>query len=58
MPESSEKTKVFTYRVDMIIQILAKDLQTASNTLNTSGGYITSRNVELLKTTDIIVEKL
>lgn len=57
MPEASEKTKVFTYRVDMIIQVLAKDLQTAANSLNTNGGYITSRSVELLNTTDIIVEK-
>ena len=57
MSESSEKTKVFTYQVDMVIQILAKDAQSASQTLNTTGGYITSRSVKLLKTTDIVAEK-
>ena len=57
MSEASEKTKVFTYKVEMVVQILAKDLQSAANTLNSSGGYLTSRKVELLKTTDIVAEK-
>jgi len=53
MPDSSEKTKCFTYNVNMVVQVLAKDLQTAANQLNSIGGHITSRKVELIKTTEL-----
>lgn len=48
-----EKTKCYTYKVEMIIQILAKDLPNAAEKLNSVGGHITSRKVELLDTTEI-----
>ena len=50
-----EKTNCYTYKVEMIIQILAKDLPTAADKLNTMGGHITSRKVELLETTQLPV---
>ncbi len=50
-----EKTNCYTYKVEMIIQILAKDLPTAADRLNTVGGHITSRKVELLETTQLPV---
>jgi hypothetical protein len=55
MPDMVEKTNCYTYKVEMIIQILAKDLITASDKLNTMGGHITSRKVELLETTQLPV---
>ena len=55
MPDTAEKTNCYTYRVEMIIQILAKDLPTAADKLNTMGGHITSRKVELLETTQLPV---
>ena len=51
----TEKTNCYTYKVEMIIQILAKDLPTAADKLNTMGGHITSRKVELLETTQLPV---
>ena len=50
-----EKTNCYTYKVEMVIQILAKDLPTAADKLNTLGGHITSRKVELLETTQLPV---
>ena len=49
----TEKTNCYTYKVEMVIQILAKDLPTAADKLNTIGGHITSRKVELLETTQL-----
>ena len=51
----TEKTNCYTYKVEMVIQILAKDLPTAADKLNTLGGHITSRKVELLETTQLPV---
>ena len=51
----TEKTNCYTYKVEMVIQILAKDLPTAADRLNTVGGHITSRKVELLETTQLPV---
>jgi hypothetical protein len=55
MPDMIEKTNCYTYKVEMIIQILAKDLPTAADRLNVMGGHITSRKVELLETTQLPV---
>ncbi len=56
MPDTTEKTKCYTYKVEMIIQVLAKDLPTAAEKLNLVGGHITSRKVELLNTTELSTE--
>ena len=55
MADMLEKTNCYTYKVEMIIQVLAKDLPTAADKLNTIGGHITSRKVELLETTQLPV---
>jgi len=43
-------TNCYTYEVTMIIQILAKDEETAREKLDKDGGYVTKRDVELKDT--------
>jgi hypothetical protein len=43
-----EETSCYTYKVEMVIQILAEDEKTASEQLEKSGGYVTSRKVTLI----------
>jgi hypothetical protein len=40
-------TNCYTYEVKMIIQVLAKDEETAKDKLDKDGGYVTKRDVEL-----------
>ena len=44
----NENTSCFTYKVEMIIQILASDETTARNQLYDKGGYVTSRKVTFM----------
>ena len=48
MPSKKEATHCYTYKVEMLIQILAEDEPTASEQLEKNGGYITSREVTLV----------
>ena len=50
MVSSVEKTSCYTYKVEMIIQVLAKDQQTAQKKLESEGGYVTRRSVTLQDT--------
>jgi hypothetical protein len=43
-----EDTSCFTYKVEMIVQILAEDETKASEQLEKNGGYVTSRTVTLM----------
>jgi hypothetical protein len=43
-----ENTTCYTYKVEMLIQILAKDEPTALEQLEKSGGYVTDREVTLM----------
>lgn len=43
-------TNCYTYEVKMIIQVLAKDEETAKEKLDKDGGYVTKRDVELKDT--------
>ena len=43
-----ENTTCYTYKVEMLIQILAKDEPTAMDQLEKSGGYVTDRQVTLM----------
>lgn len=43
-----EDTSCYTYKVEMIIQILAEDEIKASDQLEKNGGYVTSRKVTLM----------
>ena len=44
----NEDTTCYTYKVEMILQVLAADETTARNQLDDKGGYITSRKVSFL----------
>ena len=44
----NENTSCFTYKVEMILQILAEDETTARMQLDEKGGYITSRKVTFM----------
>ena len=41
-------TTCYTYKVEMLIQVLAKDEPTALEQLEKSGGYVTDRQVNLM----------
>ena len=43
-------SKVFTFQVNMVVQILAEDEDIAKAKLEKEGGYITTREVNLLNT--------
>jgi len=57
MPDSNEKTNCYTYKVEMIVQVLGKDQPTALRKLDTEGGYLTSRKVTLQKTVPLFYEE-
>jgi len=44
----NEDTTCYTYKVEMILQVLAADETTARLQLDEKGGYITSRKVIVL----------
>jgi hypothetical protein len=44
----NEDTTCYTYKVEMIIQVLAGDEESARLQLDDKGGYITSRKVSFL----------
>ena len=48
MTDKIEDTNCYTYRVEMIIQILAEDEPKAVDQLEKNGGYVTSRKVTLM----------
>ena len=52
MPEN-ENTSCFTYKVEMIVQILAGDEQTARLQLDDKGGYVTSRKVTFMDSVQV-----
>lgn len=52
-----DATHCFTYKVEMIIQVLAKDEEAAKNSLDTNGGYISHREVILLDNVQLKSEK-
>jgi hypothetical protein len=52
MPEN-ENTSCFTYKVEMIIQILAADQETAKLQLDDKGGYVTSRKVTFMDSVQV-----
>lgn len=51
MPNThAEKTNCYTYKVELTLQVLAKDQTTAFKKLETDGGHLTNRLVTLEKT--------
>lgn len=48
MNQKIEDTTCYTYKVEMILQILAEDEPNAAEQLEKNGGYVTSRKVTLM----------
>jgi hypothetical protein len=48
MTDKIEDTTCYTYKVEMIVQILAEDEPKAADQLEKNGGYVTSRKVTLM----------
>ena len=48
MTDKIEDTTCYTYKVEMIVQILAEDEPKAADQLEKNGGYVTSRKVVLM----------
>ena len=44
----NEKTRCFSYKIDMIVQILAEDEKSARELLDKNGGYVSTRTVKLM----------
>ena len=44
----NEKTRCFSYKVDMIVQVLAEDEKNARELLDKNGGYVSTRTVKLM----------
>jgi len=44
----NEATNCFTYKVEMVVQILSKDETTAREQLDKNGGYVSNRKVTLM----------
>ena len=53
MSEKIENTACYTYKVEMIVQILAEDEPKAAEQLEKNGGYVTSRKVILMDSTPL-----
>lgn len=49
----NENTSCFTYKVEMIIQILSDNELTARSQLDEKGGYITSRKVTFMDSVQV-----
>jgi hypothetical protein len=49
----NENTSCFTYKVEMIIQILAADQETSRLQLDDKGGYVTSRKVTFMDSVQV-----
>jgi hypothetical protein len=58
MANSQEATSCYTYKVEMIIQVLAKDEAAATRKIDTEGGYQTSRKVTLMDKVDLYAENV
>jgi hypothetical protein len=48
MADKLEDTSCYSYKVEMVVQILAEDEESARNQLDKNGGYVTSRKVSLM----------
>ena len=46
----SNQSSCFTYKVEMIVQVLATDEESAKHFLDQTGGYIVSRDSTLIDT--------
>ena len=52
----NETTSCYSYKVEMVVQVLAKDEKTARELLDKNGGYVSSRNVTLVDSVALYTE--
>jgi len=52
----NETTSCYSYKVEMVIQILAPDEKAAREKLDANGGYVSSRNVTLMDSISLYTE--
>lgn len=52
----NEKTSCFSYKVEMVVQVLADDEKAARELLDKSGGYVSSRKVSLMDSISLYTE--
>jgi len=52
----NETTSCYSYKVEMVVQILAPDEKTAREKLDANGGYVSSRNVILMDSISLYTE--
>jgi hypothetical protein len=52
----NEITSCYSYKVEMVVQVLAKDEKTARELLDKSGGYVSSRTVNLMDSVSLYTE--
>lgn len=52
----NEITSCFSYKVEMVVQVLAKDEKTARDLLDKNGGYVSSRTVNLMDSVALYTE--
>ena len=48
-----ENTACFSYKVEMIVQVLAGDEESARSQLDDKGGYVTSRKVTFMDSVQV-----
>jgi hypothetical protein len=48
-----QETICYTYKVEMVVQVFAENLDQANDRLEQNGGYISSREVVLLNTNTV-----
>jgi len=53
MTDELEPTICYTYKVEMIVQVLAKDIFSAADQLDKNGGYVSDRKIELLDSVEL-----
>ncbi len=52
--KDNQKTSCFTYKVEMIVQILANDETKAKEQLDSNGGYVSNRTVKLMDSVSLL----
>ncbi len=52
----NETTSCYSYKVEMVVQILAPDEKAAREKLDANGGYVSSRNVILMDSISLYTE--
>ena len=55
--KGKKKTALYSYKVEMLVHVIADDAIDARKKLDDQGGIVTKRDVELLNTSNLYGEK-